>query len=85
MDRVIIGVGLLSAHPDVRLEAAQTALAAGDLETAYEAATAAGAAWSSAARVGQSRIVSATLLLLALLLLAGLIRQRRRARTPVAS
>ena len=84
-DRVVIGVGLLSANPDARLDAARAALAAGDLERAYEAATAAEATWSSAARVGQSRIVGAMLLVLVLLLFVGLIRQRRRARPPAAA
>jgi hypothetical protein len=78
-EQAIVAVGLLSEDPEVRLRDATAALAAGDLEGAYEAATEATAAWSSAAALGRSRIVSAALLVVAFLLVLGIIRQRRRA------
>jgi hypothetical protein len=53
---------------------------AADLQGAYADATDAGAAWTGAAALGRSRIVSTVLLLLAVVLLAGLVRQRRSAR-----
>jgi hypothetical protein len=77
-ERLIIGIGLLLADPDARLAEARTELAAGDLEAAYAAAQAADTGWTSAPRVGRSRIVSVVLLLLALVVFAGLIRQRHR-------
>lgn len=83
-ERLIIGVGLLSLDPEERLDAAQVAFTAGDLEAAYTAAQAAESAWSRAAEVGRSRIVSAVLLLLAVVLLAGIVRRRVRVK-PVPS
>jgi hypothetical protein len=77
-ERLIIGVGLLLVDPESSLAAARTELAAGDLETAYASAQAADSAWTSAAGVGRSRILSTALLLLALVAFAGLIRQRNR-------
>ena len=77
-ERLIIGVGLLLADPEPSLVAARTALAAGDLETAYASAQSADSTWAAAASVGRSRMLSAALLLLALLAFAGLIRQHNR-------
>ena len=84
VDQTIVGIGLLSADPDARLAAARTALAAGDVQAAYPAATAAQATWASAAALGRSRIVNAVLLLLALILAVAFVRQRRRARAQTA-
>lgn len=77
-ERLIIDVGLLLVDPDGHLVEARAELAAGDLETAYAAARAAESGWTSAPRVGRSRVVSTALLVLALLVFAGLVRQHNR-------
>ena len=79
-ERVIISIGLLGVDPAGDVDRAAAALATGDLERGYALATGATDAWRDAAGLGRSRIVSVALLLLAIALLAGLIRQRRRAR-----
>jgi len=79
-ERLIIAVGLVGADPAGQVRRAATRLTAADLEGAYTDATDASAAWTGAAALGRSRIVSAVLLLLAVVLLAGLVRQRRSAR-----
>lgn len=83
-EELIAGVGLLTEQPEVQLAAAIAALAAGDLQTSYAAAGEAEAAWSNAASVGRSRIVSTALLLVALALFVSLVRQamRRRSAAP---
>jgi hypothetical protein len=83
-ERLIIGVGLLLAEPDGNLATARAQLAAGDLQAAYASAQAAGTAWTSAPRVGRSRIVSVLLLVLALVVFVGLIRQHNRRTRPEA-
>jgi hypothetical protein len=75
-------IGLLGADPDARLVAARSSFAAGDLQAAFTAATSARDAWTSAAGVGRSRLLSAGLLLLATILLGSLLWQRRRPRQP---
>ena len=77
-EQLMIFFGLLATDPEGRLGLAKTALAVGDVQTAYVAALAAEAAWVDAADLGRTRLVSTVLLTLALLLLASLIRQRRR-------
>lgn len=77
-ERLIISVGLLFVDPESSLASARTELAAGDLESAYASAQAAEGAWTSAARVGRSRILSTALLLLALIAFAVIIRQHNR-------
>jgi hypothetical protein len=77
-EQALTYIGLIASDPDGRLALARTALAAGDIETAYVAAAAAKAAWVDAADLGRTRLVSGILLTLAGLLLASLIRQRRR-------
>jgi hypothetical protein len=85
-ERLIIDIGLLLVDPDASLAEALTELAAGDLETAYAAAQAAASGWTSAPRVGRSRIISVVLLVLALVVLVGLLRQHnRRVRQQVAA
>ena len=80
-ERLIIDVGLLFQDPDARVEGAVAALAAGDLEGAYQEATAAEDSWLGAADAGRSRILSVVLLVLATLLLVSLVR-RGQMRSP---
>lgn len=77
-EELVVSLGLLGATPKADLDGAVTSLAAGDIQTAFTSASLAEAAWTSAPRVGRSRIVSAALLLAALVLLVGLVRQQRR-------
>jgi hypothetical protein len=84
-DRVMIAVGLLGATPKAAVDSAAASLAAGEIKMAYESALQAEAAWTGAAQVGRSRIVSTVLLLVALILLIGLIRQQRRRRKAPAA
>ncbi len=84
-DELVIGIGLLAADPETLLALARTALAAGDIETAYVAAVGAAEAWHNAASSGRSRIVSTALLTVALVLLFGLVRQARRRRAARAT
>jgi hypothetical protein len=79
-ERLIISIGLLGVDPAGDVDRAAAALTSGDLERGYALATGATDAWRGAAALGRSRILSVALLLLAIALLAGLIRQRRRAR-----
>jgi hypothetical protein len=79
-ERLIIAIGLIGADPGNEVRRAAARFAAADLQGAYADATDAGAAWTGAAALGRSRIVSTVLLLLAVVLLAGLVRQRRSAR-----
>ena len=74
----IIAVGLLGADPAGEVASAAKALAAGDVQQAYVLATDASGAWTGAAGLGRSRIVSVLLLLVALALVVGLVRQQRR-------
>jgi hypothetical protein len=82
---LVIGVGLLLTEPEVDLAAARAQLAAGDLQAAYISAQSAETAWTSAPRVGRSRILSVALLLLALVVFVGLIRQHGRRNRPEAA
>jgi hypothetical protein len=77
-ERLIIDVGLLRVDPEASLADALASLAAGDLESAYASAQAAETAWSTAAGLGRSRILSAVLLTAALIVFIGLVRQRQR-------
>lgn len=76
-------VGLIGETPDVQLDNARTAFAAGDLEGSAREAIRAEATWNGAWEVGRNRIAtSAGIALLALLGLAWLVtrwRGRRRA------
>lgn len=83
-DEVVIAVGLVGTDPDEHLAEASAALAAGDLEAAFEEAAVAEDLFTDATRVGRGRIVSAGLLGLSILLLAGLVRGRRRGVVPAA-
>jgi len=74
---LFVAVGLVGVNPDAELDAAAAALAAGDVEAAFEAAAAAEDQWLAAADLGRSRIVSGGLLAISLLLLAGLVGWRR--------
>ncbi|HXI45373.1 MAG TPA: hypothetical protein VNH13_03660, partial [Candidatus Acidoferrales bacterium] len=79
-------LGLLGADPEAGMRAAREALAGGDLSTANRAASAARAAWASAAGVGQARVVSGVLLLASCILGAGLaLSLSRRLRRPPAA
>ncbi|HYK96722.1 MAG TPA: hypothetical protein VE011_12800 [Candidatus Dormibacteraeota bacterium] len=79
-EQVIIAIGLVGVDPTNLVRRAAAELRTGDLQAAYADATEGAAAWTGAAPVGRSRIVSAVLLLLAVVLLAGLVRQRRSVR-----
>ena len=76
-ERMIIGIGLIGANPERDVEEALDALAAGDLQRSFALAQAAETAWTDAARLGRSRIVSTVLLLLAFVVLFGIVRGRR--------
>jgi hypothetical protein len=80
VERLIIAIGLVGTDPSNEVRRAAARFTAADLQGAYADATDAGAAWTGAAGLGRSRIVSTVLLLLAVVLLAGLVRQRRSAR-----
>jgi hypothetical protein len=80
-DRLVTGAGMLLADPERALADAHAALAAGDLQAAYESAQAANDVWSGAAEVGRNRLISVAVLVLAFLLLLGLLRQRMRGRS----
>ena len=82
---LVIGIGLFGSDPGGMVAHAASALTAGDLKDAYASATGATVAWSSAAALGRSRIVSAGLLLLAVVLLGGIVRQQRRGRRTAGS
>jgi hypothetical protein len=78
---VLVAVGLLGEDPGAELAAARSAFAAGDLDGAIKAASAAAADWTSAADRGRGRLVSLGLTLLALLLVGRMLmlhRWRRR-------
>jgi hypothetical protein len=77
-ERLIIDIGLFGSDPPGLVARAATALTADDLKDAFTSANDARVAWSTAATLGRSRIVSALLLLLAVALFAGLVRQQRR-------
>jgi hypothetical protein len=79
-ESAIAQIGLIGAAPQDDLEAAAASLQAGDIQAAYASAGQAEAAWTGAAHVGRSRIVSVVLLAVALILLVGLVRQQRRRR-----
>jgi hypothetical protein len=78
-ERLIIAIGLVGADPANAVRRAAARFTAADLQGAYADATEANAAWTDAAALGRSRIVSTVLLLLAVVLLVGLVRQRRSA------
>jgi len=78
----LVQVGLWGATPETDLARARTAIAAGDLAGAASAADSARSVWTSAAAVGQGRVVSVAAVALAvavaLLLLVLSVRGRRR-------
>ena len=80
----IAAVGLLGETPDADLATAKAAFAAGDLAGSAAAADRATSVWSSATALGQGRVVSVLMLLIAfaltLLLLIAWRRGRRRRR-----
>ena len=80
----LAAVGLLGETPDADLAAAKAAFAAGDLAGSTTAADRATSVWSSATALGQGRVVSVLMLLIAfaltLLLLIAWRRGRRRRR-----
>jgi hypothetical protein len=78
LEQLLVHVGLLGQQPDLQLAAAELALASGQLELAWVAARTAETAWSSAASVGRSRIVSTALLVIALIVFVALLRRSRR-------
>jgi hypothetical protein len=84
IDAIVVTAGLLGTDPAGRLAEAADALAAGDVERAFDAAATAEDLWTGATRVGRGRIVSAALLVLVLVLLGGLVLKRRR-RTDLAA
>jgi len=73
-------LGLLGSDPGHGLATARSALAAGDLATAFDLAVEAEAAWRSAADIGRGRIAGALIGLLAAILLVRLITSRGWAR-----
>ena len=78
-------MGLFGTSPQDELRTARAAFAAGNLDAAAQAATAAKTDWTTAATVGRGRIISVILLGVALLVLASLVLARRRRRPdPVA-
>jgi hypothetical protein len=79
-ERLVIAIGLAGTDPAAQVRRAAERLATADVQGAYADATDARAAWTVAAALGRSRIVSAVLLLLAVALFAGLVRQQRSAR-----
>lgn len=80
----VAALGLLGETPDVDLAKAKDAFAAGDLAASTAASDRATSVWTSAAALGQGRVVSVLLLLVAfalsLLLLIAWRRGRRRRR-----
>ncbi len=80
----IAAVGLLGETPDADLATAKAAFAAGDLAASTAAADRATSVWSSATALGQGRVVSVLMLLIAfaltLLLFIAWRRGRRRRR-----
>jgi hypothetical protein len=83
--QLIVGVGLIGVDPEARLAAAAEALAGGDVQGAFDAATSAEDLWVSAPMVGRDRIVSTALLAGSLVLLAGFVGWRRRGGVDAAS
>jgi hypothetical protein len=86
---LITQLGLWEETPEVDLEEAATAYAAGDLESSARASEAALLVWLNAAQVGQGRAliigsVAAGILLALLFGIAALVRRRRRGTTIVA-
>jgi hypothetical protein len=75
----------MGATPEVDLELARAAFAAGRLTETEAAAGRARVAWLAAAEFGRTRITSAILLLLAVAIAIGVAaaRRRRRTRAPV--
>ena len=73
-------LGLLGSDPGGGLAMARSALAEGDLATAFDLAVEAEAAWRSAAALGRGRIAGALIGLLAAILLVRLISSRVWAR-----
>ena len=83
---IVVRIGLLGAQPDVSIDAARKAFAAGDLGAAVAAADDARTAWSTAADVGRGRLLSGLALALALCFAVILVltRSRRARRLPHA-
>ncbi|HSL98222.1 MAG TPA: hypothetical protein VK831_06585 [Candidatus Deferrimicrobiaceae bacterium] len=77
-EELTTAVGLIGVDPEAWLAEASSALAAGDVDGAFDAATIAEDLWLGASGVGRGRMVSLGLLGLALVLLVGLVRQRWR-------
>lgn len=81
---LVTQLGLWGSTPDASIADARSAFAAGDLDASVAAADAARSVWTTAADVGQGRLVSAVALALAagvaLILLALTIRGRSRRR-----
>ncbi|NJD28938.1 MAG: hypothetical protein FIA92_11650 [Chloroflexi bacterium] len=75
---VVVAAGLLGVDPEAQLATASAALAAGEVDRAFEAAATAEDLWVAAASVGRGRIVSVALLAVSVALLVGLIGWRRR-------
>ena len=77
-------IGLWGTSPQADLDAARSQFASGDTAAAVTSAGNAASAWSNAAAIGQGRLISLGLLVLAVIVaiaLAGLwYRGRRRAR-----